>query len=151
MLSLTGVNTTRTPTPAETAVHTCVSRMLLSSQQLFFLALSHYKKSGRGACVVLFDSVAELEHATKPVVFKYYDLCDLLELRYPPVCELAKVYNVSMCFVLLVQVYVDPLVTSAAVIAHKDHGSKAVEFNAASVMGGIDQRLVVQRPELVKQ
>ena len=145
MLSLTGVNTNRNPTPAEKAVHTCISRMLLSSEQLFFLALSHYKKSGRGACVVLFDSLDQVEHATKPVVFKYYDLCDLLELRYPPVCELAKVYNVSMCFVLLVQVYSHPLVTSAAVIAHKDHGSKAVQFNSASVLGGIDQRLLIAK------
>lgn len=136
----------REPSDAEYAVHTCVSKMLLSSEALFRLAEGHYKKSGRGACVVLFDSVQEVNHATKPVVFKYYDLCDLLHLRYPPVCELARVYNVSHCFVLLVQVYVHPNVTSAAVIAHREHGDLVSEKNEKGyVMGQLDCRLVVPR------
>jgi hypothetical protein len=119
--------------------------MLLSSEQLFQLCSNHYKTSGRGACVALFDSVEHIQQSNKPVVFKYIELSDLLVLRYPPICELVRVYNPRTCFALLVQVIVHPHATSAAVIARRDHAEHATRRNDCSVMGQLDKRLHIPR------
>lgn len=134
-----------TASQTEHAVYECVAKMLLSSEQLFQLCYSHYTRAGRGACVALFDSVEHIQQSSKPVVFKYIELSDLLVLRYPPICELVRVYNPRSCFALLVQVVVHPHVTSAAIIARRDHGEHATRKNDCSVMGQLDKRLQVPR------
>lgn len=113
-----------TATEDDRAVHARTTSLLMASEALFTTARQRYIAEGRGACVILFRSLQDVLAQEHQFVIQYVDLVTLLKLDYPNVCELAKVYNVNTCFVLLVGLVVENARTFACVIAHRDTGKQ---------------------------